>query len=176
MNFCLSGCSEKTRVPPRAEWRFGRLCIADRELKKQKVIFPPLNIGWSLNKAQSEGNEKLWNWSFYVLHQIPKKLHANIVLLLLFLCTSAKPHSPQALSAGTTAPVSQAGHHSLLTHGLSPSQWNILPKFPKPNNVTRDPQHWDVHPESQHSKGSITSAALSMRMVVYETKNLWRPK
>lgn len=48
-------------MPQRAECRFSRLCrsIADRELRKQKVIFPPLNIGWSLNKAQSEGNEKL---------------------------------------------------------------------------------------------------------------------
>lgn len=58
---CLSGCSEKPHTPQRAKYRFSRLCrsIADRELRKQKVIFPPLNIGWSLNKAQSEGNEKL---------------------------------------------------------------------------------------------------------------------
>lgn len=48
-------------MPQRAEWRLSRLCrsIADRELRKQKAIFPPLNIGRSLNKIQSEGNEKL---------------------------------------------------------------------------------------------------------------------
>lgn len=58
---CLSECSEKPLMPQRAKCRSSRLCrsIADRELRKQKVIVPPLNIGWSLNKAQSEGNEKL---------------------------------------------------------------------------------------------------------------------
>lgn len=69
-----------------------------------------------------------------------QKLHTSTILLLLFLPTSAKSHSPQSPSAGATAPASQLWSHSLLRQWALPHEKETsFSKCPKPNNFIMDP-------------------------------------
>lgn len=51
-----------------------------------------------------------------------QELYANVILLLLLLFGSAKPHPSQSLLASAAAPVSQIWHTLSAASGLSPIQ------------------------------------------------------